>query len=170
MDRKSLALGASCLVVALFAAALAFHVFAPASAPAAPVGVAPSMDLTPLPGPKPGPAPLAAAPAPHSHAEWSKRLARQDEILVDQAKAAGCDEERAAKLRDLLVAREAQRAQTIADHEAGKLTEDEMHEAAHAQKLAFDAATKELLKPAELDALDPVAARAQVLAEEKRPR
>src|SRR5258708_25010066 len=77
---------------------------------------------------------------PSTHEGWSQRLARQDEILVAQAVAAGCDEPRAAKLKRLLRDKEAHRARTIAALEAGTITEEEMRESAHATKVQFDAA------------------------------
>ena len=167
MDRKNIALGAG-VFLALVAASLVLRCggrpLAPAASPAVPITIPGS--VAPL-GSRTPPLEIRVAGTPR---EWELRLARQDEILVQQALAAGCDAERAAKLRQLLVARQATRAKTIAAHKANEITDDEMHAAAFDAKRAFDAALKELLRPAELEALDQVAARAQVLAEENRPR
>ncbi|MEZ0229075.1 MAG: hypothetical protein ACAI25_10655 [Planctomycetota bacterium] len=168
MKRRVLEL--ACGVALLAAGAVLFVHRAPPPGPAA----APKAAIPPGGLPAPRLAGAAAIPPgpidPAAPATWSRRLTREDEILVKQAVEAGCDGERAAKLRDLLAKKRATRERTIADYEAGKITEKEMHTTAHAAKKEFDAAAKELLGPDELEALDPVAARAQILNEEKQPR
>ncbi len=156
--------------VAILAAGAVLFAHRPAPPPAAPTTAA----IPPggLPAPR-ADASTAVPPGPvdpSAPATWTRRLTREDEILVKQAVDAGCDADRAAKLRELLAKKRATRERTIADFESGKITEKEMQATAHAAKKEFDAAAKEVLGPDELDALDPVAARAQVLNEEKQPR
>jgi hypothetical protein len=131
---------------------------------APPVAVLPAAGL-PEPKPVLGPAP---GEQPGSTVQWTRRLSREDDLLVEQAVSAGCDAERAAQLRALLAAKRTAREKTIADYEAGRINEKEMHEAARAAKKELEAGEQRLLKPSELEALDPNAARATVLAEERR--
>ena len=133
---------------------------------AVPVAVAP--DVAPVGTAAPRAAAAIKGPDIHSNAGWTKRLGREDELLVEQVVAAGCDVERAKTMRELLQRKAEHRARTIADHEAGKITDDELDEAARTARVRLDNALAELLAPNEIEALDPIGARAQVLAEEKR--
>ncbi|MEZ0229491.1 MAG: hypothetical protein ACAI25_12750 [Planctomycetota bacterium] len=168
MDRKSLALGVG-VFLALAASSFVLRCGGkspgpPATSPAVPVAI--PADAAPLGSHTP---PLQIRVAGTREA-WEHRLARQDEILVQQVLATGCDAERVAKLRELLIARQAHRVKTIAAHRAREISDDEMHAAAYEAQVAFDEGLKRVLTPDELEALDPVAARTQVLAEEVTPR
>jgi hypothetical protein len=141
--------------------------------PAAPAAPAPATPEAAVPAPAalaapaaPAPPPKLAAETPGSNAEWQRRLEREDEILVTQAVAAGVDPARAAKLRTALAERRASRETTIAQLEQGKINEEEMQLRAHAAKTRCDGFVAALLSVDEREALDPVAARAQVVREE----
>lgn len=153
-------------------------VAAPA-APAAPVAPAPA-PVAPSPAPLGPEAPqpaepvaptgaggelLAADPVEDAkvHARWQRRLASEDEELVHQAVAAGCDPTRAERMRDVLAAKRAARAETIAERTAGRITAAELATRAKATKREADAALRALLTPEELAALDPEGARASVI-------
>lgn len=171
VDRKSLALGAGSFIALLAGGLLAGGLAG--FGPAAVAVVSPYAAPIPVIVPQRVANELAvrpAAAAPGTHAEWGQRLARQDEILVEQAVAAGCDADRAEKLRELLLAKGEHRARTIAATEAGTLTREEMQASARAAKASFDSKLKEILRPDELRSLDPGAARARVVAEEKKGR
>lgn len=159
---------------------------APAPAPAPAPGVPPEAPaVAPTPAPTQAAAPEAPAPAPGApapeaadptadllaadpvedakvHARWQGRLAREDEELVRQAVAAGCDATRADRMRDVLAAKRAARAETIAARTAGRITAAELATRAKATKREADAALRALLTPEELAALDPEGARATI--------
>lgn len=157
---------------------------APPPAPAAPVApVAPAALVAPVANEAPE-APAPEAPAPEVadpmgpggpllaadpvedaavHARWRGRLAREDEALVQQAVAAGCDATRAEQVREVLAAKRAARAETVAARSAGRISADELATRARATKRQADAALRALLTPEELAALDSEGARASVI-------
>lgn len=160
---------------------------APAPAPVAPTPapVAPTPTPTrpaapaPTPAPAAAPAPVDAPEAPAApegeriaadpvedamvHARWQSRLGREDEALVAQAVAAGCDLARAERMREVLAAKRAARAETVAARTAGRITAAELATRAKTTKREADAALRALLTREELAALDPEGARASII-------
>jgi len=136
---------------------------APAAAPAPPAPEAPAPE--PVDALGAGGELLAADPVEDAkvHARWQGRLASEDEQLVHQAVAAGCDATRADRMCDVLAAKRAARAETIAARTAGRITAAELATRARATKREADAALRALLTPEELAALDPEGARASII-------
>lgn len=138
---------------------------APAPTPTAPT--APAAEPTPVPTPAPvrpvGPESLEDAAV---RLRWEERLARQDEHLVAQAMGAGCDADRAEAMRKALSEARAARARTIEELRSGKIDDAGLAVQARENKRRTDEALRAILNPAELHALDPVGARAQVIEEE----
>jgi hypothetical protein len=96
------------------------------------------------------------------------RLAREDELLSEQLRGAGVDAERARAARAVLDEKRVARARTIEDYQAGRIDRDAFRARARENKVAADARLQEILTPREIAALDPVGARAAVIAEEKK--
>lgn len=145
-----------------------------AAAPAPPPAPTPAPAPAPVPADDPIPAGDALADDPVNdplvHARWQERLAREDEELVRQAVAAGCDPRRAEQMRAVLATKREERARTIEEYRAGRISNAEMTARARTTKRKADDALRALLTPTELAALDPDGARAAVIeAEKDRP-
>jgi hypothetical protein len=116
----------------------------------------------------PGSDPLPGARVAYERRSWDVRLAREDDFLIEQLRVAGLDGERERQVRAVLEDQRAARARAIEDYEAGRIERDAFRARARENKTTADRRLHEILTPREIAALDPVGARAAVVAEERR--
>ena len=138
------------------------------SAPVAPAPTPPAPAPVTSPAAPPGAAATAAPEGAEVHAEWQARLAREDELLVQQAVSAGCDAPRAEAMRRVLAEQRQARARAIDERRAGRLSREELAARALGNKRKADAALRTILQPVELEALDPDGARAAVVEADRK--
>jgi hypothetical protein len=98
---------------------------------------------------------------------WEHRLARINEILVQQAIAGGLDPDRAKHMREILTRKLKTRFSVFEAYRTGKIGREEMVQQARAAKKDAQEALRRLLTPKELASLDEEEARFQVFLEEK---
>lgn len=169
---EAIAIGA--LLTVSVAVALGLGSWSAGPGDVAAVDSAPVAPAPPAPAPVASPAAPPGAPAPAApdgaevHAEWQARLAREDELLVQQAVSAGCDAKRAEAMRQVLAEQRQARARAIEERRLGKLSREELAARALENQRKADAALRTILQPAELEALDPDGARAAVVEADRK--
>lgn len=167
---EAIAIGA--LLTVSVAVALGLRSWSAGPGDVAAVDSTPVAPLAPAPVASPAAPPAAVAPAgpdgAEVHAGWQARLAREDELLVQQAVGAGCDAKRAEAMRQVLAEQRQARARAIEERRLGKLSREELAARALENKRKADAALRTILQPAELEALDPDGARAAVVEADRK--